>query len=94
MAANICRESAELVQNTEGKCFRGGRAERLAGEGGQNHNLLWSCAHLKLSTGVTHVSGQSTTVLPVQREADFVALDDVLKSLAALDTRKRRINAH
>jgi RNA polymerase sigma-70 factor, ECF subfamily len=45
----------------------------------------------KRGGGRRHVPLEEAAALPAQREADFVALDDALKSLAALDARKSRI---
>jgi RNA polymerase sigma-70 factor, ECF subfamily len=41
--------------------------------------------------GVRQVALEEATIVPLQRDADFVALDDALKSLAEVDLRKSRI---
>jgi RNA polymerase sigma factor (TIGR02999 family) len=45
----------------------------------------------KRGGGAQHVQFDEATPLAVQRDADFVALDDALKSLSAMDARKARI---
>ena len=45
----------------------------------------------KWGGGVQHVQFDEAASLTVQRDADFVALDDALKSLSAMDARKGRI---
>ncbi len=45
----------------------------------------------KRGGGRRHVQLDEATPLPAQRDTDFIALDDALKSLAALDPRKGRI---
>ena len=45
----------------------------------------------KRGGGHRHVQLEEAALLPIRRDADFVALDDALKSLSALDARKARI---
>jgi RNA polymerase sigma factor (TIGR02999 family) len=45
----------------------------------------------KRGGGVRQVPLDEATALPLQRDADFIALDDALESLAELDPRKSRI---
>lgn len=45
----------------------------------------------KRGGGRRHVQLDEVAPLPVQRDADFIALDDALESLSAMDERKGRI---
>jgi RNA polymerase sigma-70 factor (ECF subfamily) len=47
--------------------------------------------NLKRGAGVQHVSMEDTAVVGADRAADFVALDDALKALVRIDSRKAQV---